>query len=143
MNEELWHALDRIKAGLDKQERMRSTPGFNEWCVKALPQFSKYLDVIDRWDDERPGDLLCEYQDWLDARGLAWRGHLRWRIPEKGPLSFYQPTMAMVMNHAANEVRKQNLVDALSRLVASLEAPTKATPGAGGRKTARKSAQKK
>lgn len=139
MNEELWHAFDRIKAGLDKQERVRSTPGFGEWCVKALPQFSKHLDVIDRWEDERPGDLLCEYQDWLDARGLAWRGNIRWKIPAQGPLIFYPPTMAMVMDAAAQEVRKQNLVDALTRLVRSLEAPTNATPGASGRKTGRRS----
>lgn len=143
MNQELWHAFDRIKAGLDKQERMRSTPAFGEWCVKALPQFSKYLDLVDKWDDERPGELLCEWQDWLDARGLAWRGNLRWKIPTGEPLRFYPPTMAMVMQAAADEVRKQNLEGALSRLVASLAANTTATPGADGPKRGRRSARRK
>lgn len=143
MNEELWHAFDRIKAGLDKQEQMRSTPGFNEWCVKALPQFAAYLDVVDRMEDTNPGQVLCEWGDWLDARNLAWRGKMKWQIPMAGPLTFYPPTMARLMARAAEEVRRLNLADALSRLVASLEASTSATPGDNGGKTAKKSRPKK
>lgn len=143
MHQELWHAFDRIKDGLDKQERMRSTPTFNDWCVKALPQFSKYLDLVDTWDDANPGGLLCEWLDWADNRGHAWRGKMKWQIPMAGPLTFYPPTMARVMARAAEEVRRLNLEDALSRLVASLEAPTSATHGGSGGKTGKRSRAKK
>jgi len=143
VNEELWHDFDRIKAGLDKQERLRSTPGFDEWCLEALPQFSKYLDRVDIWDDANPGGLLCEWQDWMDARGLAWRGTPKWKIPMAGPLTFYPPTMARVMDRAWQEVVNLNVKDGHERYRASLEATTKATRGEGGPKKARKSQPKK
>lgn len=143
VNQELWHAFDRIKDGLDKQERMRSTPTFREWYVKALPQFSKYLDVVDKADDESPGGLLCEWMDWLDARGLAFRGQRRWRIPEKGPLSFYPPTMEQVMKTAAELTRSLGLEPALIRSAALREALTTKTPGANGEGRAKKSRKKK
>jgi len=143
VNEELWHAFDRIKAGLDKQERLRSTPGFREWCVTALPQFAKYLDLVDTWDDANPGLLLCEWQDWMDARGLAWRGTPKWKIPMTGPLTFYPPTMKRLMARAWQEVVNLNLADAHARYKASLEAHTSATPGGSGGRRGKKSATKK
>lgn len=143
MNQELWHAFDRIKAGLDKQEQMRSTPGFREWYVRALPQFSTYLDLTDTWDDANPGLLLCEWQDWMDARGLAWRGTPKWKIPTAGPLTFYPPTMARLMTRAWQEVRNLNLAGAHSRWLALLKAPTSAMPGANGARRAKKSAKPK
>lgn len=143
MNQELWHAFDRIKAGLDKQERMRSTPGFGEWCVKALPQFSSYLDAVDLWDDHSPGGLLCEWMDWLDNRGLAWRGERKWKIPTCGPLSFYPPTMEGVVKAAAQITESLGLRDALTRLVRSHEALSTKTHGANGEGRAKKSRSKK
>ena len=143
MNQELWHAFDRIKAGLDKQERMRSTPGFGEWCVKALPQFSQYLDLVDKWDDDAPGSLLCEWMDWLDAKGLAWRGERKWKIPTAGPLTFYPPTMESAMKAAAEITESLGLRDALTRLVRSHEALTTKTNGASGGGKAKKSLKKK
>ena len=143
MNQELWHAFDRIKDGLDKQERMRSTPTFREWYVKALPQFSKYLDIVDKADDDSPGGLLCEWMDWLDARGLAFRGQRKWKIPEKGPLSFYPPTMEGVMKTAAELTESLGLRDSMRRSAALREALTTKTPGASGAKKARKSPKKK
>jgi hypothetical protein len=143
MNEELWHAFDRIKAGLDKQERLRSTPAFGEWCMTALSQFSKYLDLVDAWDDASPGGLLCEWQDWMDARGLAWRGTPKWKIPMGGPLNFYPPTMAMVMDRSWTEVVNLNLKDGHERYKASLAELTTATRGEGGRKKGKKSRPKK
>lgn len=143
MSQELWHAFDRIKDGLDKQERMRSTPTFREWYVKALPQFSKYLDLVDKADDESPGGLLCEWMDWLDARGLAFRGQRRWQIPEKGPLNFYPPTMERVMRTAAELTRSLGLEPALLRSARLREALTSETRGASGGKKARKSPKKK
>lgn len=143
VNQELWHAFDRIKDGLDKQERMRSTPTFREWYVKALPQFSKYLDTVDKVDDEAPGTLLCEWMDWLDARGLAFRGQIRWKIPTRGPLSFYPPTMDRVMRVAAELTEAAGLRDALTRSVRLAEALTTKTRGASGGKGTRKSPKKK
>ena len=143
MNQELWHAFDRIKAGLDKQERMRSTPAFGEWCVTALPQFSKYLDLVDKADDDSPGGLLCEWMDWLDAKGLAFRGERKWKIPTKGPLTFYPPTMEGVMKAASEVTESLGLRDALTRLVRSHEALTTKTPGGSGGGKAKKSRKKK
>ena len=143
MNEELWHAFDRIKAALDKQERLRSTPAFREWCIEALPQFAKYLDPVDAVEDANPGLVLCEWQDWMDARGLAWRGNPKWKIPMAGPLTFYPPTMQRLMARAWQEVVNLNLADAHSRWLALLEAHTSATPGANGGRRGKKSAKPK
>ena len=143
VNQELWHAFDRIKAGLDKQERMRSTSGFGEWFVRALPEFSKYLDLTDRWDDDSPGGYLCEWMDWLDNRGLAFRGQRRWKIPTKGPLSFYPPTMESVMKTAAEITDALGLRGVLTRSVRLSEALTKKTHGGNGERGVKKSQRRK
>lgn len=143
MNQELWHAFDRIKAGLDKQERMRSTSGFGEWCVRALPEFSKYLDLVDKWYDEALGTLHCEWMDWLDHRGLEFRGQLRWKIPMRGPLTFYPPTMEWVTQRAAEITDELGLRDALTHSVRLSEALTRKTRGDSGGKGTKKSQRRK
>lgn len=143
MSQELWHAFDRIKDGLDKQERMRSTPTFREWYVKALPQFSKYLDLVDQAEDSAIGQVHCEWLDWLDERRLAWRGELRWKIPTQGPLTFCPPTMERVMKTVGNLLDDLGLRDALTRSAALREALSTKTHGASGEGRAKKSRSKK
>jgi hypothetical protein len=98
---ELWLLFDRLKAGLDKQEARRGREGFEEWVQKALPLFQGYVDPVRAAEQERYGDVLCAWFDWLEARRLLRRGEVTWKIPTKGPLIFHPPTMDGLMAVAA------------------------------------------
>lgn len=134
---ELWHAFDRIRAALVKQESLRGTPGFGEWVVKALPLFAKYCAVVDAEEDDCYGHVLCEWGNWLEARKLSYRGRLQWEIPTKGPLIFTPPSSDGLMRKAGEVIRELGLEDAIRRSARSSPVPTSETRGARGRKMAR------
>lgn len=134
---ELWHAFDRIRAALLKQEQMRGTPGFGEWLVKALPPFAKYLAFVDAEEVEAYGHVLCEWGNWLEARKLSYRGSLQWEIPSKGPLIFTPPSSDGLMRRLGEIVHELGLEDAIRRSARSSPAPTSKTRGARGRKMER------
>lgn len=131
---ELWHAFDRIRAALLKQEQMRGTPEFGQWVVKALPAYVKYVDFVDEQEQAAYGLVLCSWLDWLDARKLAWRGRLQWEIPTAGPLIFTPPSTAGLLSRIGELLVQLNLVDALVRSGRYGLAPTQETPGGSGRK---------
>lgn len=134
---DLWRAFDRIRAALLKQEQLRGTPGFGEWVIAALPPFAKYLAFVDAEEDDCYGHVLCEWENWLEARKLSWRGRLQWEIPTKGPLIFTPPSSAGLMRRAGDVIRELGLEDAIRRSALSSPGPTPATRGARGRKRER------
>jgi hypothetical protein len=132
--EQLWGHFDRIRSALNLQEAKRLKYGFKEWTAKWQPAFDTLVAEVNA---EPYGKLLCEFLDWADKRGLAWRGELRWRIPMKGPLIFTPPSTEKLMEVIGSVLGELDLVDSTRRLGRLSEAPTSKTPGARGRKMER------
>jgi hypothetical protein len=138
-HERLWELFDRIRAGLLKQEVMRKgTIGkFAEWVHKASPHFAKLVAAIDAECEAHYGLVLCAWLDWLDKRGLAFRGEIRWQIPTKGPLTFTPPSTERLMEEIRKVLGELGLEDAVRRSGQLFAAPTQKTPGGSGRKRER------
>lgn len=118
----LWAVFDRIKAGLDKQEALRGREGFEDWAKKARPLFEGYVAEVRQADEQSYGHVLCDWLDWLDDRGLAYRGELKWKIPTRGPLVFEPPTMDGLLWIA------RNLFDAMRAAATAPLAPSSSAP---------------
>lgn len=131
---ELWHAFDRIRAALLKQEQMRGAPEFGRWLVKALPAYVKYVDFVDEQEQESYGRVLCSWGDWLEARKLSWRGKQTWEIPTEGPLTFTPPSTAGLLSRAGELLVQMNLAAAVVRSGRCGSGPTQETRGGSGRK---------
>lgn len=134
---ELWHAFDRIREALLKQEKARGTRGFGQWVVERLPRFVRYTDFVDEQEQDCYGHVLCSWEDWLEARKLSWRGKIQWEIPMRGPLVFTPPSSEGLMRKVGELISELGLEDSIRRSARFSGAPTEKTPGGRGRKTAR------
>jgi hypothetical protein len=131
----LWQTLDRIRAGLLKQEvmRTRTIQTFEVWAEKARPHFDQLITTVTAECERHYGLVLCAWLDWLDTSGLAFRGEIRWQIPTKGPLTFTPPSIEGLMKEIGKIVGELHLEGAVTRSARWSVAPTQKTPGARGR----------
>lgn len=135
----LWHAFDRIRDGLLKQEQMRKRPApeFDEWVRQATPAFTKYVGTVTAECEAHYGLAYCHWLDWLDARKLAWRGEIKWQIPTKGPLRFEPPSAEGLTERIRQILGELDLVENVRHSARLSAAPTQKTRGARGRKMER------
>lgn len=134
---ELFEHFDKIRSALAVQEKKRTEPGFGHWLVRALPLWCERIAAVDAAQERAYGRVLCAYYDWLDARKLAWRGEVRWKIPSGGPLHFTPPSMSGLLARAGEVIRELHLEDALTRSARCGVAPIERTRGGRGRRLER------
>jgi hypothetical protein len=141
--------FDRIRDGLLKQEQMRKRAvlngraGFDAWVEKARPHWDKLIAEYDAECERHYGLVLCEWLDWLDRKGLAFRGEIRWQIPTQGPLTFTPPSTDGLMKVIGKILGELGLVESTRRLGLFSAAPSQKTRGARGQGTVRKSVPQK
>lgn len=130
--------FDRIRDGLLKQEQMRKravlngSAGFDTWVEKARPHWYELLAEYTSECECHYGLVFCKWLDWLDAKGLAFRGEIKWQIPTQGPLTFTPPSTAGMMKEIGKILGELGLEESVRRSAQFSEAPSQKTRGARG-----------
>lgn len=86
---DMWSLWERIKKGLDKQEKQRKKKDFPVWIAKAQPLFDWLTDIDAAVRMKNPARCAMSYGYWLSAKGLeSWipitDGPLVWTPPGRG-----------------------------------------------------------
>jgi hypothetical protein len=130
--------FDRIRSLLLEQERMRKrTAEFKAWLEKEESTWHKLIAAYESVCAKHYGLVLCSWLDWLDKKGLAFRGEIKWQIPTKGPMTFTPPSTDGLMKEIGKILGELDLEESVRRSALLSAAPIQKTPGASGRKQER------